>query len=404
MSYRGIIYAGTLLTGLTGLVYQVVWQKYLSFIVGSEARSVALVVAIFLTGLATGYHFWGRLTERVQARRSLLRAYGAIEIGIGVYAALFPLYLRVLTWIGHHGPSSLLTDLLLTALTLLLPTFLMGATIPLLVSVIPIASGEVHLCHAKVYGINTLGACAGAFGASFYLIPELGLQGSLTLAAAINVVVGTTFLLNTLQGSVAKEQPIEAIPHNFPIQAVYLFTLVTGTITLSLEVACVRVLGLTIGSGPHNFAIVVGVFILGLALGSLLLTGKRLSVRVLFRSVTFLILYLVALFYTVPFWPYWLNNARVSLRSIPPNYDVYLGVVTGFLMLVLLPFLIPLGAMLPLTYSLIPKGTSDYGRKCGRLYFYNTLGTVVGAILFSYVLLAFVDLDLVFKIDVRLSL
>ena len=69
MNYRTIIYAGTLLTGMTGLIYQVVWQKYLSFTVGSEARSVALVVAVFLCGLAAGFRFWGRATERATSRR-----------------------------------------------------------------------------------------------------------------------------------------------------------------------------------------------------------------------------------------------------------------------------------------------------------------------------------------------
>jgi spermidine synthase len=216
----------------------------------------------------------------------------------------------------------------------------------------------------------------------------------------VNLVVGTVFVLNPLRHEVAKDEPIEPIRHNFPIRAVYLFTLVTGTITLSLEVLFVRVLGLTIGSGPHNFAIVVGVFILGLAIGSLLLTGRLLTVRVLFRAITILALYLMVLFHTVPYWPYWLSNARVAMRSLPVNYTVYLLLVTGFLALVLLPFLIPLGTMLPLVYGLIP-GT-DYGKKCGWMYFYNTLGTALGAILLSYLCLYLLDLDQVFKLDVAL--
>jgi len=402
LRYRTVIYAGTLLTGATGLVYQVVWQKYLSFIVGSETRSVSLVVAVFLGGLAAGYHFWGRASERAAERRKLLRLYGAIELGIGAYAALFPLYVQLLTSISQRAPSGFLTDTLLALSTLLLPTFCMGATIPLLVAVVPETAAEVHLCHAKIYGINTLGAGLGAFGASFVLVPRFGLDGTLLLAAGVNLAVGAAFLLNRLRHAVAKDRPIETVPHRFPIGAVYCYTLVTGMVTLSLEVLFVRVLGLTVGSGPHNFAIVIGVFILGLAAGSLLLTPRLLSVRLLFRSISVLILYLVVLFHSVPYWPYWLSNVRVALASIPVNYTVYLLLTSVFLAVVLLPFLVPLGTMLPLTYALIPKSGTDYARKCGWLYFCNTLGTVLGAVGLSYAFLNWLDLDQVFKLDLLL--
>jgi len=402
MHYRTLIYVGTLLTGFTGLVYQVIWQKHLSTIVGSEARSTALVVAVFLFGLAAGYRYWGKLTERSYQRRSLLRLYGLIEIGIGLYAAAFPLYVRLIRIISTEAPGMLLTDIGVTLLTLLVPTFCMGATIPLLVAVVPRRSEEVHLCHAKIYGVNTLGACLGAFGASFFLIPRFGLTGSLLLGAGINLVVGTMFLANRLQHSIAKKEPIDRIPSRFDAKTLYLYTLTTGTITLSLEILFVRVLNLTIGAGPHNFAMIVGVFVFGLALGSLVLTNRMLSVKVLFRAIVFLGCYLMVLFYSIPYWPYWMSNVRAALTNVEINYWVYLFVVTGFLMLVLLPFLVPLGFMLPLVYAFLPKGSNDYGKTCGWLYFYNTLGTALGSIVLSYVLLHFFDLDVIFKIDVLL--
>jgi spermidine synthase len=338
----------------------------------------------------------------LNSRRVLLRVYGCIELGIGIYAALFPFYLELIRLLSYRTPRWLISDLLVTVLTLLAPTFLMGATIPLLVSLVPERSEEVNLCHAKIYGINTLGACLGAFGASFLLIPRLGLPGSLMLASGINAAVGTLFILNRLRHSTAEKEPIEEIPNRFGVRTLYLYTLITGTVTLSLEVVFVRVLNLTLGAGPHNFAIIVGVFIFGLALGSLTLTRRRMTVRVLFGAITFLTFYLVVLFYSVPYWPYWLNNVRTAMTSVPVNYDIYLFVTTGLLLLLMLPFLIPMGFMLPLVYGLLSKSTTDYGKKCGWLYFYNTLGTAAGAIVLSYVLLYFVDLDVVFKIDVLL--
>jgi len=402
LRYRSVIYLGTVLTGMTGLIYQVVWQKYLSFLVGSETRSVSLVVAVFLGGLAAGYRFWGRFTESTNDRGKLLRIYGLIEIGIGLYAALFPLYFKLITAIGHAAPQSLFVDLGLAILTLVPPTFLMGATIPLLVSVVPEGAAEVNSCHARIYGINAMGACAGAFGASFILLPALGLFNALMLAAAVNVAVGVGFMLNPLNGRLTKESPIETLEHNFPIPAIYAYTLITGAVTLSLEVLFVRLLGMSVGNGPHNFAIVVGVFILGLAIGSLLISGRKLSVRALFTALTGLILYSVVVYHTVPYWPYWMVSARNGLTDDPSNYGVYLLIITGVMGLLLLPFLIPLGMMLPLVYALLPKSASDYGKKCGWVYFYNTIGTALGAIFFSYLLLYFLELDHVFKLDIAL--
>jgi spermidine synthase len=400
--YRTVVYAGTLATGFAGLIYQVVWQKYLTFIVGSDSRSVALVVATFLAGLAAGYRYWGRRTERYTERRAVLRLYGMLELGIGLYAALFLPWFSLVRQVAYHGPAWLVTDLFVCGLTLLPPTFLMGATIPLLVRALPDRPDEVNLCHARIYGINTLGACLGAFGASLVLIPRLGLPATLGLAAALNLLVGTLFVMNPLRGTIREHEPIAAIPNRLGVPTIYLYTLVTGTVALSLEVLCVRLLHLSIGAGPHNFALVVGVFIFGLALGSLGVTSRMLSVRALLFALSGTVAYLVALYFTVPYWPYWLSNLRALLPLEPSSYDLIQLQVLGFLSVALLPFLVALGSMLPLAYALLPKDTSDYGKKCGWLYFYNTLGTAFGAVGLSYLALRWLDLDQLFKLDVLL--
>ena len=90
VTFRAVIYGATFLSGAAGLIFQVVWQRYLSFLMGSEARSISLVVAVFLFGLATGYQFWGNMTERGWSRQKLLKAVGFVELGIAVYGLLFP--------------------------------------------------------------------------------------------------------------------------------------------------------------------------------------------------------------------------------------------------------------------------------------------------------------------------
>ena len=95
--YRSLLYVCTALTGGVSLLYQIVWQRYLSILVGSEARSISLVVAVFLLGLACGYHSFGRLSQRNWKRFQLLRIYGYVELLTAIYALLFPFFFQTLT-------------------------------------------------------------------------------------------------------------------------------------------------------------------------------------------------------------------------------------------------------------------------------------------------------------------
>jgi spermidine synthase len=122
-SYRRLIYAGTFLTGATGLVFQVVWQKYLSYLVGSESRSSSLVVAVFLLGLASGYRFWGKTTEKRRDRKKLLKLYGYLELSIGAFAILFPQIFSLIRSLSYAAPDHFLADFAVTLLALILLRF-----------------------------------------------------------------------------------------------------------------------------------------------------------------------------------------------------------------------------------------------------------------------------------------
>ncbi len=400
LNYRWVIYTGTVLTGITGLVFQIIWQKYLSFLVGSEARSVSLVVAFFLLGLATGYRYWGRITESKYTRAKLLKIYGLVEMGIGVYAILFPQYFEVIKNIGYAAPDHLLIDSFLTFVLVFAPTFLMGATIPILTKVVPEGLSEVNDCHAKVYGLNTLGAFFGCIIGGFFLVPRLGLPFALLACGLVNIAVGLTFGLNRLKGMTYSAQDFDNIPNKFGTVAIYSFVFIVGAVSISLEVLFIRVMGLTIGSGHFIYPLVVGIFVLGLALGSLSLQKKNLDS--LFKDLYKLIIYLSVIYLSIPYWPYWLNNVRVSLVSIPTNYPVYLFICFLFLAAFLIPFLYHSGRLLPFGYALIDKNKNDYGKVCGRVYFYNTTGTVVGAVVLSYLFLHFLDFDQIYKINILL--
>ena len=399
-AYHSVIFACTFLTGMTGLVFQVIWQKYLSYLVGSESRSISLVVAIFLFGLASGYFFWGKLTEKNLGRQKLLKIYGYIEFAIGAYAFLFANYYQVLENLAYSTPNNILSDMLIAILALFFPTFLMGATVPILTAVIPEDTQEINSCHAYVYGLNTLGAFLGVFLGAFLLIPNLGLTLSLFAAGSVNLVISFIFMGNRLTGQVEKKEDLPQIPNQFGYITIYVFVFIVGTISISFEVLFIRLLNLTIGAGRQVFPIVVGVFVLGLAIGSLSLYRKKVRTVSLLRTLVWISFFLVILYLTVPYWPYWIHNIRVSITSIPSNYYVFVVLVALFLALLSFPVLIPLGRLLPLGYFMIDKNGQDYGKICGRIYFYNTVGTMVGSIILGHLLLNYLQIDHIFKINI----
>jgi spermidine synthase len=284
--FRLIVLFSTFLSGITGLAYQVYWQRYLSFLVGSEAKSIALVVAIFLLGLASGYEFWGRMTEKIESKHRLLKIYAFIELGIGGFAIIFPYYFEFLKSIVHSSGSNFFLDLIITILSIFLPTFLMGGTVPILTSYMPKTEEEVNDAHSKIYGLNSLGAFSGVFMGAF-LIPEFGLTLSITLTGILNLLIGLFFFVNNEEGKVKKQNSIPFIQNKFGDNWVYVLVFVTGMVSLGLEVIMVRALGLAIGMSYIVFPIVLSLFILGLALGSLSLKdSNKLDISFIFKELS----------------------------------------------------------------------------------------------------------------------
>ena len=123
---------------------QVIWQRHLAILTGSEVRSLSLVVAVFLLGLAGGYYVFGLLTEKQKSRFLLLRYYGYVELLTGIYIGCFAIYFEFLKYLSFHSPNLFFVDLLISLIALLLPTFLMGAGIPLLTATLPDTSKEIN--------------------------------------------------------------------------------------------------------------------------------------------------------------------------------------------------------------------------------------------------------------------
>lgn len=415
--YRPLLALVIFASGFTGLLFQSVWQRYLANAVGSEARSLSLIVSFFLLGLAAGYRFWGRATSRWNfTRHQWVKTYGWIEFGIGAYALLFPRLFHSLSSLLKHLPAdssgfiSLLGDASFTAILVLPPTFAMGATIPILTHALPESLEAIDTTHARIYGVNSLGAALGAVLTPFVLIPRLGFEMALVLGASLNILGSFILLANPFAGSGLmitsefSQEPQKDTQKNFHFSHRYLvlWVALSGALTLGLEILLLRLTALTVGSAYYCVGIVMTSVISGLALGTLrlrrqLLHTRHISPELLLRILTTASLSLLIMILTAPYWPIWVSHIRVSLTSLPSNYWAFLILSTLFLSAMSFPFFYQMGRLLPLVYAWTPKDESSDGRIAGQLYFANTLGTFAGALGIGYLALNWFSLDQLLK-------
>src|SRR4051812_19932975 len=188
------------LSGISGLIYQVLWLRILSLVFGVTVFAVSTVLASFMAGLAVGSFGAGKLTDRL---RNPLAVYGAVEVGIGLTALVTPEAILGLQGVYRGlydalGGAPLLVGavrIVLAFLILLVPTSLMGATLPIVIKSSLMRSEGLSQNVSLLYAVNTFGAIVGAASAGFFLVGSLGIRSTTNVAAAINLLVGISALL-----------------------------------------------------------------------------------------------------------------------------------------------------------------------------------------------------------------
>jgi spermidine synthase len=400
----------TVLTGFSGLVYEVTWQRYLAVLLGSHSEATAAVLAIFLGGLSVGYALFGAVTHRVvqgnpgAGRRRLLLLYGSVEAGIGLYALAFPWLFR-----GAQGVSLLVPlgsaglgfgfDIVLAALLIGPPTVLMGGTIPILTQALSRDLTDATRLHAWVYAFNTAGAFAGAVAAGFVLIERLGLDGVLYAMGALNLVAGGTFLAlqRLASGSATPARAASAAPSHFASYAVV--ALLAGFAMMAIQTVLNRIGGLAFGTSHFTFATIVGCFVLCIALGSFAVSAlSRIPRTLIVGSQWVLVALLVLLYLVLPDATYWAHALRALFRDQDAGFlPFHLAVGLAWLAVLLLPVSLS-GALLPLLFHHLRREVEDLGGVAGRLYSWNTVGSLLGALVGGYALLFWLDLHHVFRV------
>ena len=403
-------------SGATALVYEVLWSKYLSMMLGSTAQAQTVVLAVFMGGLAIGNRLFGKRSATI---KNPLLGYGVMELLIGLYAFLFPTIYTASDWVfvsigsrfSETAAVLLLLKLLISIALLLVPTILMGGTLPLIAAWIQKQPGFESGARVGIfYAVNSLGAMSGAALAGFYLIQTYGMTGTLQMSAAANFAIGLA------AGVIArKEQSEVTITRNSeraaeltpigpaPASSTWFAMLValTGGVSMGLEVLSARTLALIVGGSLQAFALVLMSFILGIGLGSIVISSSRAARAHGIHTIYFLLLLagsiVVVNVVCIEQWTIIYSQARFGLAPNPSGYKWYqVGIAILSFLILGLPAAC-LGSAVPLSIRFL-GGSSALGDQVGRLLTANTIGAVLGVLLTGFVLMPMIGLRAAFGV------
>jgi spermidine synthase len=395
------------LSGISGLIYESIWSRYIRQFVGSAATAQILVLSLFMGGMSLGALLAGRYIRRV---RSPVVVYGLIEGLIGLYALAFP-YLQdgamrlsydVLFPALGGGTAVVIAKWVVAALLILPPCVALGTTFPLMsVGILRrdlAHSGEVL---SLLYFTNSLGASTGALLSGFVLVGRLGLPGTLMVAAAINGLIMLLAIRDRDPAPPIEERKPEAAPGQATGQRtmVWLFLAVafgTGLSSFMYEIGWIRLLSMVLGSATHSFEVMLSAFIFGMAMGGLFIR-KRMD-RYKQPEVVLAIVQLamgMAAILTLPLYRHAvlamgmlmdydagsldLVVFQLSLErteSLWTTFNVFRYLLC---LLIMFPATFCAGMTLPLlTHVMLKRGQPE--SVVGQVYGVNTLGAISGAV------------------------
>ena len=400
--FRRFLFAAFLLTGATGLVYQVLWARLLVLSFGYTIHSVSIVITAFMGGLALGSVIGGYLADRV---KSPLIVYAIAEVGVGAIAlATYPLLtglpdliasLREPLSIPYYG-FSFWTFLVAMAI-LVPPATLMGMTLPLLARTLTATKERAAMDVGALYSFNTLGAAAGSLVAGFLLIAILGVFKTLALAALVNLLIGLLAFLCARGGT--KPLPletgggVESTGDGPPTSSLlrepisWAFA-ASGFAALCIEVIWIRTFSPYLENSSYAFSLILAVFLAGIGLGAAALrktAGKAIDAATGFAICQVLVGCATALGFLCFFLftgHYYELLPTLGLLISNPFIIVEESV---WIFLILLPSTFFMGAGFPFIARWAAGEFASLGATTGKLYAANTVGSILGSLAGGFV-------------------
>jgi spermidine synthase len=412
----GGLYLLFLCSGAAGLVYESIWSRYLGLFVGHTAYAQIIVMVIFLGGMSGGAMLAGTRSARIA---NPLFAYALVELVVGVIGLAFDGIYATVTGIAYRslfphlagGAGLTLAKWSLAGLLILPQSVLLGTTFPLMsAGVLRITRKLPGRVLSLLYCANSLGGAIGVLLAGFWLIGLVGLPGTVTAAGMLNLVVaaGTLLAVGVARSTEPEDDDVAAPIENLATPLVEaagrdrsLYTLLrlvalgTAVSSFVYEIAWIRMLSLVLGSATHSFELMLSAFVLGLALGAFWIRSRADGFADPMRSLG-MVQWLMGLFAlaTLPVYVSsfaWTAGVLHAVARSQAGYLAFTIARYGICLAVMLPATLCAGMTLPLLIRILLGagfGESAVGAVCA----WNALGSIVGVILASLVLLPLIGL------------
>lgn len=384
------------LSGVSGLVYQVVWMRMLIRTFGVGVYAVTTVVAIFMAGLAGGSLLVGRWSRTRRLR--LLMTYGYIEIAVAVIGALSSVVMgslpetfqSLVALVGYETASVTVLRVLLSAVVLLPPTVLMGATLPLLSGHLaqdPLGAGARA---GLLYGVNTLGAVAGVLGTGFFSLAVIGETRTILVGASLNLVVGVVAIIiarrETAEDTRTPTQ-VSRLPDD--IRRIFALSALSGFCALSFEVIWSRILSVLLGNSVYGFSSMLGAYLLGIGVGSAVMSryvGRIKSPLVWFAGFEIAnALMGIATLHVYRAIGSGLADSKYGYALLWDLGDF--GRMALYACLIVLPVTLIYGAIFPVVSRLVANSPAATEDAIGKLYGINTIGGIAGSLVTGFFLI-----------------
>jgi spermidine synthase len=398
-------------SGATSLIYEVIWTRHLTTFFGSTLYGVATVLSAFMGGLALGSYFIGKRADKM---KHPLVAYGLFEIGIGITALLFPYALKATQPIigsfyvtGGENTFlvfSLIRFVIVFAL-LLIPTTLMGATLPVMSKAVTQNLAMVGKRVGGLYALNTAGACVGVFAAGFFLLENFGITQTTWIAVIIDIIIGVGailigrkyFLVNTKEDTPKKIKTGDKKGGYSPsiLRIVLLSYGVSGFVALAYQVCWTRALIFsfdTLKSTTYSFSGMLLVFLLGLTIGSAIMQSFVDKQRNLIRLYA-LLQTGIGLGGGLSYFMLLQNPEYLEVLLPQLNADGLLNYSNAVLhvmaltaMTIGLPTLL-MGMAFPVVTKIVVSSVDHLGGDVAKVYALNTVGAILGSFCAGFILI-----------------
>jgi spermidine synthase len=421
---RILLYLVLFGSGVSALIYQIVWIRKFGLVFGVHVFSMATVLTAFMAGLALGAVYFGNLADR---HKNPVRLFLILELGIGLFAVLFPftfsglekVYSSIASAFSPGQYSLQLIRFLLAFIFLLIPTTLMGGTMPVIIKIFVDNLGDLGGRISKLYAVNNLGAVAGGFLAGFIMIRAIGLYPSGYLAAGINLVnVALVFLVVKSNISPAVRKAVmpegsdvihnqantQKLPTNVMNLVLWVFA-IEGFTTLAYEIIWSRILvDFSMDKTVYFSSVIIVGFVFGLGLGSLLVSRLLDRHRNLLAilGINQILIGLLSIFLLLAFT--WIAPKISAHRSMFGTWIHEAGREYLFFFLILLPPVTLMGITYPLVSKLANNNIEKLGRKMGYLGFLDTIGSVLGSFVAGFLMVPFLGVVKSFVLVVLINL